>query len=52
MQNLQSALGVFVLIAIAWIISEDRRAVAWKQAAIGLLVTGLAASLGLRQARD
>jgi CNT family concentrative nucleoside transporter len=39
MQNLQSALGVFVLIAVAWIISEDRRAVAWKQAAIGLLVT-------------
>ena len=39
MQNLQSALGVFVLIAIAWIISEDRRAVAWKQASIGLLVT-------------
>jgi concentrative nucleoside transporter, CNT family len=39
MQNLQSAFGVFVLIAIAWIVSEDRRAVAWKQAAIGLLVT-------------
>src|SRR3979411_1846016 len=33
MQNLQSAFGVFVLIAIAWIISEDRRAVSWKQAA-------------------
>ena len=39
MQNLQSAFGVFVLIAIAWIVSEDRRAVAWKQASIGLLVT-------------
>jgi CNT family concentrative nucleoside transporter len=39
MQNLQSALGVFVLIAVAWIVSEDRRAVAWKQASIGLLVT-------------
>jgi CNT family concentrative nucleoside transporter len=39
MQNLQSAFGVFVLIAIAWIVSEDRRAVAWKQAAIGLLAT-------------
>src|SRR6195256_4379413 len=39
MQNLQSALGVFVLLAIAFLISEDRRAVAWKQAAIGLLLT-------------
>ena len=27
------------MLAIAWIISEDRRGVAWKQAAIGLLVT-------------
>jgi CNT family concentrative nucleoside transporter len=39
MQNLQSAVGVFAMLAIAWIISEDRRGVAWKQAAIGLLVT-------------
>jgi CNT family concentrative nucleoside transporter len=39
MQNLQSALGVFAIPAIAWIISEDRRGVAWKQAAVGLLVT-------------
>src|ERR1700704_1434209 len=39
MQNLQSALGVVVLLAIAFLISEDRRAVAWKQAAIGLLLT-------------
>ena len=39
MQNLQSALGIFALLAIAWIISEDRRAVAWRQAAVGLLVT-------------
>jgi CNT family concentrative nucleoside transporter len=48
MQNLQSALGVFVLIAIAWIISEDRRAVAWKQAAIGLLVTSATAVILLK----
>jgi CNT family concentrative nucleoside transporter len=39
MLSLQSALGVFALMAVAWVISEDRRAVAWKQAAIGLLVT-------------
>jgi concentrative nucleoside transporter, CNT family len=39
MQNLQSAVGVFAMLAIAWIISEDRRGVAWKQAAIGLLFT-------------
>ena len=39
MQNLQSAVGVFAMLAIAWVISEDRRSVAWKQAAIGLLVT-------------
>ena len=48
MQNLQSALGVFVLIAVAWIISEDRRAVAWKQAAIGLLVTSATAVILLK----
>jgi CNT family concentrative nucleoside transporter len=39
MQNLQSALGVVVLLAVAVLISEDHRAVAWKQAAIGVLVT-------------
>jgi CNT family concentrative nucleoside transporter len=39
MQSLQSAGGVFAMLAIAWVVSEDRRGVAWKQAAIGLLVT-------------
>jgi len=39
MQSLQSAVGVFAMLAIAWVISENRRGVAWKQAAIGLLVT-------------
>ena len=48
MQNLQSAFGVFVLIAIAWIISEDRRAVSWKQAAIGLLMTSATAVILLK----
>jgi concentrative nucleoside transporter, CNT family len=39
MQNLQSLLGIFVLLALAWGVSEDRRAVAWKQATIALLAT-------------
>ena len=39
MLNLQSLLGIFALLAIAWIFSEDRRAVAWRQAGIGLLAT-------------
>jgi concentrative nucleoside transporter, CNT family len=39
MQHLQSALGVLVLLGIAFVVSENRRAVAWKQAAVGLVVT-------------
>src|SRR3989442_938798 len=39
MQNLQSASGIFALLAIAWIVSEDRRGVAWRQVAVALLVT-------------
>jgi concentrative nucleoside transporter, CNT family len=39
MQNLQSAFGVFALLAVAFLLSEDRRAVAWRQAAVGLIVT-------------
>jgi CNT family concentrative nucleoside transporter len=39
MQNLQSLLGIFVLLALAWSVSEDRRGVAWKQTAIALLAT-------------
>jgi CNT family concentrative nucleoside transporter len=39
MLQLQSALGVVALLAIAWAISENRRAVAWKQAGIGLALT-------------
>ena len=48
MQNLQSLFGIFALLAIAWLISEDRRAVAWKQAGIGLAVTFLTAVLMLK----
>jgi concentrative nucleoside transporter, CNT family len=39
MENLQSAFGIFALLALAWIVSEDRRGVAWGQAAVALLVT-------------
>ena len=39
MQHLQSALGVVALLAFAWAISENRRAVDWKSVGVGLLVT-------------
>jgi CNT family concentrative nucleoside transporter len=43
MQNLQSALGVIAILAIAFAISENRRAVPWRPVGIGLAVTfGLA----------
>ena len=39
MQNLQSALGILALLAFAWLISERPRAVSWRRAAIGLIIT-------------
>ncbi len=48
MQNLQSALGVFAIIAFAWLVSEDRRAVSWRQAGIGLAITVVLAVLLLK----
>ncbi|MGE5145811.1 MAG: Na+ dependent nucleoside transporter N-terminal domain-containing protein, partial [Candidatus Eiseniibacteriota bacterium] len=39
MQHLQSALGVFVLLAVAFLISENRRAVDWKSVGIAFVVT-------------
>src|SRR5262245_15591635 len=39
MQHLQSLLGIFALLGLAWLISENRRGVAWRQAAVGLAVT-------------
>ena len=39
MLQLQSAIGIFALLAIAWILGENRRAVSLRQAAIGLVVT-------------
>src|SRR3954465_3396668 len=48
MQHLQSLLGILALLALAWVISENRRAVAWKQVAIGLLVTSATAVILLK----
>jgi len=48
MQQLQSALGVVALLAFAWAISENRRAVDWKSAGVALLVTIVAAVLLLK----
>jgi CNT family concentrative nucleoside transporter len=48
MQQLQSALGIVALLVFAWVISEDRRAVSLKQAAVGLAVTFATALLLLK----
>jgi concentrative nucleoside transporter, CNT family len=48
MLNLQSAAGVLALLAFAWIISEDRRAVRWRRVATGLAVTFALALLCLK----
>jgi concentrative nucleoside transporter, CNT family len=48
MATLQSVFGVFALLALAWLISENRRSVSLKQAIIGLGVTFLTALLLLK----
>jgi CNT family concentrative nucleoside transporter len=48
MQNLQSALGVAAIIALAFIISENRRAVPWRQVVTGLGITFALALLMLK----
>jgi CNT family concentrative nucleoside transporter len=48
MQNLQSLLGVFAIIAFAFIISENRRAVPWRPVIVGLAVTFALALLMLK----
>src|SRR5437868_8213393 len=48
MPLLQSAFGVFPLLAIAWAFGENRRAVSLRQAAVGLLVTVLTAVVLLK----
>jgi CNT family concentrative nucleoside transporter len=48
MQELQSAFGVVVLLALAWLISENRRAVSLRQVAVGLAATFAGAVLFLK----
>ena len=48
MQNLQSALGVIALIAFAWAISENRRAVSPRRIATGVAITLVMAVLFLK----
>ena len=46
--RLQALLGIVALPAIAWLLSEDRRAVDWRRAAIALLATILLAAAMIR----
>jgi CNT family concentrative nucleoside transporter len=48
MQHLQSTLGIVAILAFAYLISENRRAVNWRQAGIGLGVTVLLALVMLK----
>jgi CNT family concentrative nucleoside transporter len=48
MLHLQSLLGIFALLGLAWLISENRAAVAWRQAAIGLVATFVTALVLLK----
>ena len=48
MQLLQSAFGVFAILAIAWLFSEQRRAVGWRQVGIALAVTVVTAVILLK----
>ena len=48
MLHLQSTLGILAILTLAWLISENRRAVNWRQAAIALGVTVLLALVMLK----
>lgn len=48
MQNLQSVLGVVTLIAFAWSISENRKAISWRRVGASLALTGVLALLLLK----
>ena len=48
LQSLQSLLGVFAIIALAFIVSENRRAVPWRQVLTGLAITFALALLMLK----
>lgn len=49
MLQLQSLAGVFAILALCWLLSENRRAISWRDAAIGLAVT-VATALALLKA--
>src|SRR5580700_5104692 len=51
MLNLQSTLGIVVILTLAWLISENRRAVNWRQAGIALGVTLVLALVMLKVPR-
>ncbi len=48
MQSLQSVLGIVAILAFAWLISENRRAVVWRHVAIGLAASIVLAALFLK----
>jgi CNT family concentrative nucleoside transporter len=48
MQSFQSALGIVAIVAIAFIVSENRRAVPWRSVIIGLILTFALALLMLK----
>jgi concentrative nucleoside transporter, CNT family len=48
MLRLQSALGIFALLLIALVLSENRRAASLRQAAIGLVATFVTAIVLLK----
>ena len=48
MLQLQSALGVIALLAIAWAFSEGRRGVAWKPVGLALAATAVTAVILLK----
>jgi concentrative nucleoside transporter, CNT family len=48
MLNLQSATGVFAILALAWLVSEKRRAVPWRPVGIALAITFALALLMLK----
>ena len=45
MEKLQSAAGIAALLGVAWLMSENRRAVSWKRVGIGLGSTLLLAAI-------
>src|SRR6266480_16655 len=48
MQALQSVAGIVALLAIAWLLSENRRAVTWKRVGVGLAASLILAILLLK----